>query len=123
MLTPHALRFTEDLVALSAHLGLRLAVAHSPPYTSTEHPIEHRLSSQVELSFSGVILDSPRPALQAYSTPAPRPGSTVKARLLDTVYERGRKCSATFDATKDNFNHHDSILGKLDYVVDANGFS
>gem|GEM_PF-2641935 len=68
------------------------------------YPIEHRLFSQVKSSFSGVILDSPYPALQVIQHTRTLIGFTVKARLLDAVYERGRKCSATFDATKDNFN-------------------
>jgi len=38
-----SLRFKEDLVALSRRLGLRLRVAHYPPYTSKWHPIKHRL--------------------------------------------------------------------------------
>jgi hypothetical protein len=55
-----SLRFKEDLVALSARLGLPLRIAHYPPYTSKWHPIEHRLFSQVERALRGVILDSHR---------------------------------------------------------------
>jgi hypothetical protein len=50
-------------------------------------------------------------------------GLTVKARILDRVYELGRKCSDTFQGIKDQFTRHDAVLGKWNYVVDANGFS
>lgn len=118
-----SVRFKEDLVALSKRLGLRLRVAHYPPYTSKWHPIEHRLFSQVERSFSGVILDSPRTALAAVQRTRTRTGLTVQGRILDTVYAVGRKCSATFNDIKDKFIRHDAVLGKWNYVVDANGFS
>ena len=43
-----SLRFKEDLIALAQRLGVRLRIAHYPPYTSKWNPIEHRLFSQVE---------------------------------------------------------------------------
>ncbi len=117
-----SIRFKEDLVALSERLGLRLRIAHYPPYTSKWHPIEHRLFSQVERTWRGVILDSPRTALEIVQRTQTQTGLTVKARVLDTVYELGRKCSDTFHDIKDEFIRHDKILGKWNYVVDANGF-
>ncbi len=117
-----SLRFKEDLVALSRRLGLRLRVAHYPPYTSKWHPIEHRLFSQVERSLSGVILDSARTAREAIQRTRTQTGLTAKACLLDTVYELGRKCSETFHEIKHKFIRHDSVLGKWNYVVNANEF-
>ncbi len=116
-----SVRFKEDLVALSKRLGLRLRIAHYPPYTSKWHPIEHRLFSQVERSLHGVILDSPQTALDAVQRTRTRTGLRVKACILDTVYELGRKCSDSFRNIKDNFIRHDEVLGKWNYVVDANG--
>jgi hypothetical protein len=98
-------------------------VAHSPPYTSKWHPIEHRLFSQVERSLSGVILDSPQTALAAVERTRTQTGLTVKGRILDSVYGLGRKCSDTFQDIKDQCIRHDAVLGKWNYVVDANGFS
>jgi hypothetical protein len=46
----------------------------------------------------------------------------VKARLLDKVYDIGRKCSDTFRDIKDQFIRHDDVLGPWNYVVDARGF-
>ena len=117
------LRFKEDLVGLSQRLGLPLRIAHYPPYTSKWHPIEHRLFSQVERTWRGVILDSPQTALETVQRTRTETGITVKARILDNVYELGRKCSKTFKDIKDNFIRHDEVLGKWNYVVDANGFT
>lgn len=118
-----ALRFKEDLVALSARLGLPLRIAHYPPSTSKWHPIEHRLFSQVERSLRGVMLDSHETALEAVRRTRTQTGLNVKARILDRVYDIGRKCSDTFRDIKDNFIRHDDTLGQWNYVVSARGFS
>ena len=117
-----SLRFKEDLVALSARLRRPLRIAHYPPYTSKWHPIEHRLFSHVERALRGVILDSHDTALKAVQRTRTQTGLRVQARLLDKVYEIGRKCSDTFRDIKDNFIRHDDILGHWNYVVDARGF-
>jgi hypothetical protein len=118
-----SLRFKEDLVALSARLELPLRIAHYPPYTSKWHPIEHRLFSHVERALRGVILNSHETALKAVQRTRTRTGLHVKARILDKVYNIGRKCSDTFRDIKDNFIRHDDILGHWNYVVDARGFN
>lgn len=102
-----SLRFKEDLVALSARLRRPLRIAHYPPYTSKWHPIEHRLFSHVERALRGVILDSHDTALKAVQRTRTQTGLRVQARLLDKVYEIGRKCSDTFRDIKDNFIRHD----------------
>jgi hypothetical protein len=118
-----SLRFKEDLIAVSRRLGLRLRIAHYPPYTSKWNPIEHRLFSQIERTWSGVMLDSPQTALKTVERTTTETGLQVTARILDKVYEVGRKCSDTFRNIKDRFIRHDSVLGQWNYVVDANQFS
>jgi hypothetical protein len=116
-----SLRFKEDLVALAQRLGLRLRIAHYPPYTSKWNPIEHRLFSHIEKSWRGVILDSPQAALRAAERTRTQTGLRVTARILDKVYEMGRACSKGFREIKDNFIRHDDFLGQWSYVVDGNG--
>jgi hypothetical protein len=116
-----SLRFKEDLIALSERLGVRLRIAHYPLYTSKWNPIEHRLFSQVEHRWSGVIVDSPEKALRAVEETSPRTGLHVTARILDKVYELGRKCSDTFRKISDQFIRIDPVLGDWNYIVDANG--
>jgi hypothetical protein len=118
-----SLRFKEDLIALAQRLGLRLRIAHYPPYTSKWNPIEHRLFSQVERTWSGVMLDSPETARRTVERTTTETGLRVTARILDKVYTIGRKCSNGFREIKDRFIRHDLSLGKWNYVVDPNGFA
>ena len=117
-----SLRFKEDVIELSDRLGLPLRIAHYPPYTSKWHPIEHRLFSHVERSLRGVILDCHETALDAVQRTHTKTGLHVTARILDRVYDIGRKCSDTFREIKDNFIRHDAVLGQWNYLVDARGF-
>ena len=116
-----SLRFKEDLITVAGQLGLRVRVAHFPPYTSKWNPIEHRLFSQVERRWHGVMLDSPETALRTVEQTTTQTGLRVSACILDKVYELGRKCSDTFRDIKDQFIRHDPILGDWNYVIDANG--
>jgi Rhodopirellula transposase DDE domain len=118
-----SLRFKEDLIAVSQRLGLRLRIAHYPPYTSKWNPIEHRLFSQVEHTWSGVMLDSAETARTTVERTTTETGLRVTARILDKVYAIGRKCSDTFRDIKDQFIRHDAVHGQWNYVVDANGVS
>ena len=118
-----SLRFKEDVIELTRRLGMRVRIAHDPPYTSKCNPIEHRLFSQVERAWSGVMLDSPETALQRVDNIRTQTGLRVTARLLDKVYEIGRKCSDTFRDVKDRFIRHDDVRGQWNYVIDANGIA
>jgi hypothetical protein len=116
-----SLRFKEDMIALSGRLRLPLRVAHYPPYTSKWHPIEHRLFSHVERSLRGVMLDCHETALDAVARTCTKTGLHVTARILNKVYDIGRKCSDTFREIKDQFIRHDAVLGQWNYLVDARG--
>jgi hypothetical protein len=118
-----SLRFKEDMIELAQRLGVRVRIAHYPPYTSKWNPIEHRLFSQVERAWSGVMLDSPETALRQVENIQTQTGLRVTARLLDKVYTIGRKCSDTFRDIKDRFIRHDDVLGQWNYLIDANGFA
>lgn len=113
--------FKEELVALSQRLGLPIRLAHYPPYTSKWNPIEHRLFSQVERVWRGVLLDSPPTALHTLAHLETATGLRVIPRLLDQVYAIGQTCSAAFRKLKERFIRHDEILGKWNYLVNGNG--
>lgn len=117
-----SLRFKEDLLALSARLDLPLRIAHDPPYTSKWHPIEHRMFCHVERALRGIILDSPETVRQAVERTHTQTGLRVTARILDQVYEIGRKGSDSFRDIKDQFIRYDPVLGQWNYVVNARGF-
>ena len=80
-------------MALSARLGRPLRIALYPPYTSKWHPIEHRLFSHVERALRGVMLDSHETALKAVQRTPTQKGLRAQARLLEKVYDIGRRCS------------------------------
>ena len=107
-----SLRFKEDLVALSRRFGRRLRAVLYPPYTSKRHPIEHRLFCHVARRLSGVILDSHQTALEAVQRTYTQTDLTVTPRLLDTLYELGRKCSETSLDINEKFIRRDPVLGK-----------
>jgi hypothetical protein len=81
------------------------------------------LLSHVERSLRGVILDCRETALDAVQRTRTKTGLHVTARILDKVYDIGRKCSDTFHDIKDTFIRHDVVLGQWNYVVDARGFN
>jgi hypothetical protein len=118
-----SLRFKEDVIELSRRLGVRVRIAHYPPYTSKWNPIERRLFSQVERAWSGVMPDSPETALQRVDNIRTQTGLRVTARLLDKVYRIGRKCADTFRDVKDRFIRHDDVRGQWNHVIDANGIT
>jgi hypothetical protein len=114
-------RFREDLLNLSERLGLRLRIAHYPPYTSKWHPIEHRLFSQIERALRGIIPDCIETVRDAIQRTTTQTGLTVKTYILDKVYPLGRKCSEVFEDIKDHYILHHDFLGKWNYTVDTAG--
>jgi hypothetical protein len=113
--------FREDLLTLSERLGLRLRIAHYPPYTSKWHPIEHRLFSQVEGALRGIIPDSIETVRAAIQRTTTQTGLRVKTYILEKVYPLGRKCSAVFKDIQDAYILRHDFLGKWNYTVDAAG--
>lgn len=116
-----SLRFKEDLVQLSQRLGLPIRIAHYPPYTSKWHPIEHRLFSQIERSFRGVMLASHETALEVVERTTTKTGLRVFGQILDKTYEIGRTCSKEFRDIKDRYIQHRDVLGQWNYVVEGCG--
>jgi Rhodopirellula transposase DDE domain len=91
--------FKEQLQGLADRLGVEIRVAHYPPYCSKYNPIEHRLFPHVTRACRGVIfgaLDTVRHYMAKAGTAT---GLEVEVRILETVYETGRKCAAGFKET------------------------
>jgi hypothetical protein len=63
------------------------------------------------------MLDAPETALRTVEKTSTQTGLRVTARILDKVYEVGRRCFDKFRAIKDQFVRHDPILGNWNYVV------
>lgn len=91
--------FKHDLQALSDELGLRLRIAHYPPYCSKYNPIEHRIFPHVTRACQGVLFNSIGLVKQLMETTTTRTGLRVSVRILDKVYATGRKVASDFKQT------------------------
>ena len=88
--------FKEDLQGLANRLGLEIRVAHYPPYCSKYNPIEHRVFPHITRACQGVIFHTVDIAQHFIARTKTTTGLGVTVRILDKVYETGRKCTADF---------------------------
>lgn len=91
--------FKHDLQVLSDELGLRLRIAHYPPYCSKYNPIEHRVFPHVTRACQGVLFKSVALVKRLMEKTTTRTGLRVSVRILDKVYETGRKVASDFKQT------------------------
>ena len=91
--------FKEQLQKLADRLGIEIRVAHYPPYCSKYNPIEHRLFPHVTRACRGVIFRTLETVRYYMSKTATATGLTIEVRILEKVYETGRKCAAGFKET------------------------
>ena len=91
--------FKEDLQGLANRLGLEIRVAHYPPYCSKYNPIEHRVFPHITRACQGVIFHTVEIARQFIERTKTTTGLRVTVRILDKVYETGRKYAAGFKET------------------------
>src|SRR6266705_2931065 len=88
--------FKEDLQGLANRLGLEMRVAHYPPYCSKHNPIEHRVFPHITRACQGVIFHTVDIARQFIERTKTTTGLHVTVRILDNVYQTGRKYAADF---------------------------
>ena len=88
--------FKEDLQGLANRLGLEIRVAHYPPYCSKHNPIEHQVFPHITRACQGVIFHTVDIARQFIERTKTTTGLRVTVRILDKVYQTGRKYAADF---------------------------
>ncbi len=100
---------------LSERHGLSVTVAHYPPGASKWNPIEHRLFSEISKNWAGRPLDSYETTLNCIGTTTTKTGLTVRAQLLDRLYEKDDKIT---DAQMHDLpiSNHDA-LPKWNYTL------
>jgi Rhodopirellula transposase DDE domain len=91
--------FKEEPQKLATRLGIEIRVAHYPPYCSKYNPIEHRFFPHVTRACRGVIFGSLETARHYISKAGTTTGLEVEVKVLEKVYETGRKCTAGFKET------------------------
>ncbi len=105
--------FKEDLQRLATRLAIEIRIAHYPPYCSKYNPIEHRLFPHLTRACCGVIFRTLETVGYYMSKAETTTGLTVEVRILEKVYETGRKYAAGFkEAMKIVF---DKVLPKWNY--------
>lgn len=77
----------QDLIDLSARLGIKILVMHYPPYCSKHNPIEHRLFSQITRSWSGSPLTSAIDACKRAAETVTKTGLKVYSYISRKHYE------------------------------------
>ena len=88
--------FKEDLQALVNELRIPIRVAHYPAYCSKFNPIERRLFCHVTRACQGVLFDSLQTVERLMQKTTTQSGLSVTVRVIDKLYETGRKVSEHF---------------------------
>lgn len=83
--------FKKELQRVARYIGIRIVIAHYPPYCSKWNPIEHRLFSQMHRQAEGCIFLSHEQVKQIYAGTATQTGLKVFVRINDHYYEKGLK--------------------------------
>ena len=78
---------------LSDQYGLVVTICHYPTGCSKWNPIEHRLFSQISINWAGKPLRSVDTMLAYIRGTTTTTGLTVKASLLEGIYEKGQRVS------------------------------
>jgi hypothetical protein len=91
--------FKEDLQKLADELGIEIRIAHYPPYCSKYNPIEHRLFPHVTRACQGVLFTSVTLVKQLIEKTSTSKGLKVFVKIIDTVYQTGRKVADNFKQT------------------------
>jgi hypothetical protein len=84
-----------ELQALVDELGFPVTVCHLPPGTSKWNKIEHRLFSFITQNWRGKPLVTHQVIVNLIAATTTTTGLTVRSRLDDRVYAKGRRVSDT----------------------------
>lgn len=110
--------FKEDLQALANRLGVSIRICHYPPYCSKYNLIEHRVFPHVTRACKGVPLTDIATAKYYIEKTETAPGLSVVVRILDKVYQTGRKYAKDFK--KNMTIKFDDYLPKWNYTAIPN---
>ena len=107
--------FKQDLQALVNALGISIRVAHYPAYCSKFNPIERRLFCHVTRACQGVLFDMLATVRSLMEKTSTQRGLSVTVRVIEKVYETGRKAAEAFKANMPIL--FDELLPKWNYRV------
>ena len=107
----------QDLMDLANDLGMNLLVMHYPPYCSKHNPIEHRLFSQVNRSWSGAPLLSIEDAARRAAMTTTKTGLTVHVDINSKTYEINRPIDKDYERRLGWQVVFDPNLPKWNYLI------
>ena len=111
--------FQEDLQRRVDRIGIAIRGAHSPPSTSKDNPIEHRLFPHLTRACPGVIFAGVALVKELMERAKTSTGLRVTVAILDKVYRTGRKDAEGFKENRKIV--FDEILPKGNYRVIRSG--
>ena len=86
-------RYKQRLQEFANDSGLEITACHYPPGTSKWNPIEHRLFSQITITWAGQVLSTLLVLLGWIRQTTTRTGLKVTAKHFEKQYQTGRKVS------------------------------
>jgi hypothetical protein len=94
-------RYKKRLQDFADQNGLEITVSHYPPGTSKWNPIEHRLFSQMTMTWTGFVLSTLAVLMGFIRRTTTQTGLKVTAKQLENTYETGQRVSnAEFKAIR-----------------------
>ena len=107
----------QDLMSLASRIGMNLLVMHYPPYCSKYNPIEHKLFSQITLSWSGAPLLSVQDAADRAAETTTSKGLTVYVDINTKTYDIQRPIDESYEKELKHRIIFQEDLPKWNYLV------
>lgn len=111
--------FKEALQNLANRIGLKIRIAHYPPYTSKHNPIEHKLFPHITRACQGLVFHTLNIVKDAMGRAHTRTGLKVVADILTGVYKTGKKYADNF--LENMVIEFDKFLPKWNYTAIPQG--
>jgi hypothetical protein len=108
-----------ELQGLVDELGFPITVCHLPPGTSKWNKIEHRLFSFITKNWRGKPLVTHEVIVELISATTTKTGLTVRSRIDDRIYPKGRRVSDAQLALV-NLEPH-TFHGEWNYTIHPTG--
>ncbi len=110
--------FKQELQKLANEIGIKIKIAHYPPYCSKYNPIEHRLFPHVTRACEGVLFTSTKLIRELINNTKTKKGLKVFTNIMDKVYLTAKKASKIFyDNTPIKF---DKVMPQWNYTAIPN---
>jgi hypothetical protein len=108
--------FKEELQKLSNEIGVKIRIAHYPPYTSKYNPIEHRVFCHITRACQGVVFSSIEIVKELINKTSTKTGLKVFSKIKNDIYKTGKKTNEYFKKNMEIV--FESVLGKWNYIVE-----